>query len=98
MAGLVDVASLMAGPAGLVEVSELVAEPAKVEGLAGLGVVVALTAPLTCVKLNVGVVGLGVVELVTTSTDFIGGHEVSGGILEDHLWGELYVGVGLGKG
>ncbi len=70
----------------------------EVEGLAGLGVVVTLSAPVACVKLNVRVVSLGVVKGVTTTMDFFSSYEVGRGILEDYLWGEMVVGVGLGEG
>ncbi len=85
VAGLVDSAAPVTGPAGIVEVAELVAELAEVEGLTGLSVMVALAAPVTCIELNVGAVSPWVIELVMTGMDFISTHEVSGGIFEDYL-------------
>ncbi len=98
MAGFVNMTALVARPAGLVEVAKPVAVLAEIEGLAGLSVMVTLTTPLACIELNAGSVGLGVIELFTTGMDLFSAHEVSRGILEDYLQGEVVVGVGVGEG
>ncbi len=98
MAGLVDVAALVTGPTAVLQVAKLIAVLAKVEGLAGLGVMAALATPSTCVHLDAGVIGLGVVEGCVIGTDFVGHCKVDGGILEDDLRGKVVVGMGAGEG
>src|SRR6266851_3043745 len=88
----------MAGLAGIFEVTKPVAVPAEVEGLAGLGVMVALTTPVAGIELDMRAVHPGVIKCVVASIDFIGAHKVGGGILKDYLQGELVVGIGMGEG
>src|SRR6266851_1788610 len=84
----------MAGPAGVLQMAKPVAVLAQIEGFAGLSIVVALATPVTCVELDARVVCLGVIKGGVAGIDFIGTYKVGGGVLKDHLWGNLIVGIG----